>query len=194
VNDPDDSGNQYSDSKKFLQYENNNYWIYKTYSYSWDGRESTSTVKSIFSGLETINDKIYYRLTNVNIKSKDDSSFLFYRLDNYSGYLYSYDKSSNSEYFITYLSSNPGEYEIDYENYPNSYTGVRISEETFERFGENVKILRHEVFDEETSRTYKYSDKYGYIDYSFQYGNVQKKRTLLGCYINSVVYGDTTFN
>lgn len=191
VNDPKEE-NMYSDSKKFLQFEDGNFWIYKIYNRTWDERETTSIVKSFYNGIETINNNEYFCI--INISSSNDSSFIYYKLNENNGYLYGYDKIKDSENFITFLSPTPGNYKIDYDNYPDDYLGVTISEETIDRFDENIKIMKHEVYDVETKQTYRYSDKYGYMDYWFHYLNVSKSRTLLGCYINYIAYGDTTFN
>jgi hypothetical protein len=191
VNDPQ---NPFKDSEKFLRYEEGNIWIYDYYRYdNLEGREKRYYIKTSYDGMEEANGINYHRLKNLN-SVNGDSSFNLYRIDYKSGYLYEYSKTWEQEWLITILTSEVGKYNIDYAKYPEDFLGITISIIDFNRFGDSTNVFKHYAVTPETQINYYFTDLYGLVDFDATNigGNTDKK--LIGCMINSVVYGDTSFS
>lgn len=112
-------------------------------------------------------------------------------MDLVTGYLTKMFDQSNIQRFETDIDLETGDYIVYLSDYNRRW--ITVSKETANLFGEDLEILKHNVSDSELTWSYKFSKNFGRVYYSAPAYMGYAHFKLIGCVINSTVYGDTTF-
>lgn len=178
---------------EYLQFEEGNFWINYIYIQSGeiDVEDEYFYEKSVYDGIEEFNNNRYHRIKCINLDG--EINYSYFRIDLDKGYLLEGNKTYNFEKRKTVLNLEPGNHQIVSDG-DLDYLWINVSEEIIELFGEDVNVIHHDITNGEMGWDYYFTKKHGIIQYESNFDIFGSYRSnLIGCFINNIIYGDTSF-